>query len=371
MIRILYLTKTLQWHSINKVIFTLAEQLHAGMFAPHVCTLYDDEAKDSPLLTGGWPVHSLGVQSRFGNAALRKLIAYCRAHEIQLIHAHYPLLHFYGLAAARALRIPLLFTSHDDDNWSLRLNRIAPTLFMYCSLPFTRHVITVSKELQRHIKWQPQHKITTIYNGVDLSAYENVRECEVEALRQELTEGKHVPLIGAVTRLFQKKGVDVLIKATRMLKEAGQNLCTVIVGEGPLREEYMKLARAEGIEAQIKFLGFRNDVPRILAALEVFVLPSLWEGNSIALLEAMAAAKPIIATRAGGNPEAITEGETGWLVPPNNALALAEKIMAVLGNENRIKIGTNAREHWRANFSAAAMVEKYQALYLSCLDHTT
>ncbi len=370
MIRILYLTKTLQWHSINKVIFTLAHQLNDGMFEPHVCALSDEEAKDSPLRTCGLPVTTLGVQSRFSSAALHKLIAYCRAQKIQLLHAHYPLLHFYGLAAARALRIPLCFTSHDDDNWSLRLKRFAPTLFMYGSLPFTRHVITVSQELQRHIKWHPGHRVTTIYNGIDLSAYENVRACEVETLRQELSESKAVPLIGTVTRLFQKKGVDVLINAVRILKERGQTLCTVIVGDGPLHSEYEKLARTKGVEEQIKFLGYRNDVPLILAALDVFILPSLWEGNSIALLEAMAAAKPIVATRAGGNPEAITDNETGWLVPPNDPVALAEKISAVLGDENRAQIGMHARTHWRANFSVAAMVEKYQKLYLSCLnDH--
>ena len=367
MIRSLYLTKTLQWHSINKVIFTLAQQLQGGMFEPHVCALNDKAATDSPLRTSGLPVTALGVQSRFSSATIPKLIAHCRAQKIHIIHAHYPLLHFYGLVAARALRIPLLFTSHDDDNWSLRFKRFAPTLFMYGALPFTQHVVTVSKELQRHIKWQPQHKVTTIYNGVDLSAYENVLACEVAALQQELTEGKAVPIIGTVTRLFQKKGVDVLIKAVRILKARGQNLCAVIVGEGPLREEYMKLAESEGVEAQIKFLGFRDDVSRLLAALDIFVLPSLWEGNSIALLEAMAAAKPIIATRAGGNPEAITDNETGWLVPPTDPAALAEKILAVLADVNRAQIGMNAREHWRANFSVAAMVEKYQTLYLNCL----
>jgi glycosyltransferase involved in cell wall biosynthesis len=371
MTRILYLTKTLQWHSINKVIYTLATQLRGNMFEPHVCALFDDRAQDSPLRNNSaLPATSLGAHSRFSTATLRKLIAYCRAHDIRIIHAHYPLLHFYAVAAARVLRLPAVFTSHDDDNWSLRLSRFAPTLFMYGSLPFTRRVVAVSKELQGRIKWQPGHKISTIYNGVDLSAYENVRPCEADALRRELTEGRETPLIGTVTRLFQKKGVDVLIKAARMLKQRGENFRAIIAGEGPLREEYVKLAAAERVETQIKFLGYREDVPRLLAALDVFVLPSFWEGNSIALLEAMAAAKPIIATRVGGNPEAITEGETGWLVPPNDAAALAEKILAVLGNEHRARIGLNAREHWRANFSVAAMVEKYQALYLSCLGNS-
>lgn len=369
MMRVLYLTKTLQWHSINKVIFELAQHLAANGDEPHICALFEAPANDSPLRAQYRHVTTLRVRSPFDWRKARELTAYCRAHGIQLIHAHYPLAHFFGFAAARRLKIPLLFTSHDDDNWSLRPSRLLPSLFMYSTLPFTPCVVTVSHELQRHVKFKMTRRLVTIYNGVDLSAFESLPSHSEGEMRRMWTNGEALPVIGTVTRMFAKKGLDVLIAATRLVKERGQNLCTVIAGEGPLRADLQRLACEAGVAPQIKFLGYRKDIPEILRNLDLFVLPSLWEGHSIALLEAMAAAKAIIATNAGGNPEAIQEGVTGWLVPPNDPQSLADKILAVLAAPERGPIGCNARRFCRMNYSVETMTSNYQKLYRECMDN--
>ena len=122
------------------------------------------------------------------------------------------------------------------------------------------------------------------------------------------------------------------------------------------------------LEKQVRFLGFREDVLALLSLMDVFVLPSLSEGLSIALLEAMAAGKPIIATNVGGNPELVLDGETGFSVPPQDPEALAVKLRWVLADKCRARIlGENGRKRVQQKFSLQAMVGNYQELYENCL----
>jgi glycosyltransferase involved in cell wall biosynthesis len=175
--------------------------------------------------------------------------------------------------------------------------------------------------------------------------------------------------IGTVGRLSWEKDQQALLEAFGLLKKQVDNACLLIVGDGALRGDLERAAEDLGIANDVQFLGYRDDVPSIMAALDVFVLPSLEEGISLTLLEAMAASRPIVATDVGGNPEVVVDGETGILVPSEDVAALAGAIIKLYGDkELRGKMGAAGRKRVEEHFSLNAMVDAYMALYSSVLE---
>ena len=150
------------------------------------------------------------------------------------------------------------------------------------------------------------------------------------------------------------------------LRARRPDVCLVIVGDGPEREELESRARSDDLRGAVSFLGSRSDVPEILPAFDVFVLSSLpvVETQPVAVLESMAACLPVVATRVGGNPEAIIDGETGWLVAPRKPEELAMKIMDLLEDpEKAEKWGEAGRRRVEQNFSCEKMVAEFVKLY--------
>jgi glycosyltransferase involved in cell wall biosynthesis len=142
----------------------------------------------------------------------------------------------------------------------------------------------------------------------------------------------------------------------------------MFAGRGQLESELNGGVKGVGLDKRVHFLGLRQDIPRILALLDVFVLPSLSEGLSMAILEAMMAGKPVIATGVGGNPEIVLDGETGFLVPAKDSQALAASLIKLLKNpQMAIQFGENGRRRAERQFSLHTMVSAYQSLYDQCL----
>jgi glycosyltransferase involved in cell wall biosynthesis len=156
----------------------------------------------------------------------------------------------------------------------------------------------------------------------------------------------------------------VLVKAMPLLLARIPAAMLLIAGEGPLRPHLESLVASLGIGAHVRFLGLRRDVPRILAAGDVFALSSLWEGLPMVLLEAMAAGLPCVATRVGGVPEAIRDREEGLLVPPGDAEALAESLISCLEDRDlATRLTTRAKARVDRDFSARRMADEYASLY--------
>jgi glycosyltransferase involved in cell wall biosynthesis len=181
------------------------------------------------------------------------------------------------------------------------------------------------------------------------------------------------PVIGTVGRLEARKGTDVLLEAAAHLRKKGlPDLRVVVVGDGPLRDELPALARRLGIADQMHMLGDRSDVADVLAALDVFVLPSRTEGMSNALLEAMATALPVVATAVGGNPEVVAAETTGVLVPPDDSTAMAEAVMRLLAAPDvAARLGVAARAHVEERYGARAMVRRLETVYAAVADGAT
>ncbi|MHC4190259.1 MAG: glycosyltransferase [Planctomycetota bacterium] len=204
-----------------------------------------------------------------------------------------------------------------------------------------------------------EEKITVIYSAADRAPV-----TEKSDLQERLGLKRDYRILGTVASLVERKGHRYLFEATVKVKEEFPQIKLLVVGEGPLKKDLKKLAEKLSSENEIIFTGFRKDIPEILSILDVFVSASLKEGLGVSLLEAANYGLPIVATNAGGIPEVVEDGVTGFLVPPKDSEALAEKIIYLLSHPKEArKMGENGKERVRKNFSVEQMVNSYTKLY--------
>jgi sugar transferase (PEP-CTERM/EpsH1 system associated) len=229
--------------------------------------------------------------------------------------------------------------------------------------PFVTEFVTVSRDLARWLVEQvrvPARKVRTIYNGVDT---ERFAPGDRAAARQALGIPAEWAVAGTVGRLDPVKDQAGLIRAFSRSAQSSKSVL-VIAGGGPSRAELEGVTRELGLGDRVRLLGERADIPLVLRALDVFVLPSLGEGISNAILEAMATGLPVIATRVGGNVELVRDGATGCLLEPRNPQVLAEALAAYLGDPARAQAhGAAGRERAVSEFGLERMLAAYAALY--------
>jgi len=205
-------------------------------------------------------------------------------------------------------------------------------------------------------------RATVIPNGIDVSEWETPGDGT--AFRAELGIAEDAFVVGTLGRLHEQKGHAHLLEAAAIVARRLPDAVFLIAGYGPLREKLEAQSRALGVASRARFLGYRSDAARVLAALDVFVLPSLWEGMSNAVLEAMAAGKPVIATAVDGNVEQVSDGDTGLLVPPADAGALANAILRLADDHVlAASMGRRGRERVAREFSLERMIAAHVELY--------
>lgn len=235
--------------------------------------------------------------------------------------------------------------------------------------PFVSHHIALSQDLARYlsstVKVSPAC-LSQIYNGVDTDKFTPSRTGRGAILGCPFDHRHWV--VGTVGRMQEVKDQPMLARAfVRALEIApglGNSLRLVMIGDGPLRTQVMDILGSRGMLDLCWMPGARDDVADILRGLDCFVLPSLSEGISNVVLEAMASGLPVVATAVGGNPELVRHGESGCLVPPADPHALAETLVALAGDPRRARaLGDAGRADVEARFSMRAMVSSYQALY--------
>lgn len=289
-------------------------------------------------------------------AEIRKLLV---KHNVDLLHAHGYKSDFYAYLAAWPKRVALLATSH---NWPSKLL----TMRAYAALDrlvlrrFDKVIVVsgvVSDTLRR---WGvAPDKISTIFNGVDIERFNGARP----TLRSEIAPEDH-SLVGFVGRLVPDKGGEFLLRAAAHVLAIHPKTTFVLVGEGPSRKEWETRATQLGIGHHVVFAGVRDDMPGVYASLDMVVLPSLIESMPMCLLEAMAAGKPVIATRVGAVPRLIIPEHTGLLVDPADVNGLATAIVRLLADpELARRLGENGRSNAAQHFSARAMAENYISVY--------
>ena len=243
--------------------------------------------------------------------------------------------------------------------------------------PFVHHYVALSKDLEQYLEQKihvPPSRIRQQYNGVDTDLFHPVRERR-DSLPVTGFAGEDTFVIGTVGRMQAVKDQVTLARAFVLMLErapaARERLRLVMVGEGPLRQEVSTILAEAGAKHLAWLAGDRDDVAQIMRGLDLFVLPSLAEGISNTILEAMASGLPVLATAVGGNGELVEEGRTGRLVPRADPDAMATAMLSYFSDdEERGRHGREARRSVEARFSISAMVNGYLSLYKSVLEST-
>ncbi|MEI6128187.1 MAG: glycosyltransferase family 4 protein, partial [Pseudomonadota bacterium] len=258
-------------------------------------------------------------------------------------------------------------TRHNDD--SFRKNPIIKA-FTSCLNKKISKVITISQWIGHFVtkvERVPIEKVTPIYYGLD-----EIKPLHPDqSLRVEFGFSSREIVLGMIARLVEQKGHYYLIEAFSKAFEENPNLRLLIVGDGELKAALQNQVHKKKLDRVIRFTGYRNDITDVLSALDIFVHPSLWEGFGLAILEAMAMGKPVIATSISAIPELVENEVTGLLVPPKEIQSLAQAIAKLsLDASMRKAFGQNAQERWKRLFSTDSMVEKTENLYSELLQHS-
>jgi glycosyltransferase involved in cell wall biosynthesis len=246
-------------------------------------------------------------------------------------------------------------------------------LYVFCDRiteQFVNKFVVVSENLRESLIRDhgiAPERITKIYNGIELDRYRPFLECQ-GSFRTECLVGKDDFLVGSVGRLVYEKGYEFLLKATPLILASCPRAKIVIVGDGPLKSKLRNLTRELGIVESCLFVGFREDIANILSSLDVFVLPSIMEGLPIVILEAMAMAKPIVASDIDGSREQVENGRTGILIPPREPQALAEGINQLLKDRFQAQgFGMEARKQVEEMFDIRRQVALHEEVYKGLL----
>lgn len=371
--RVAHIIKVVRAAGAERHLLTLLSGLRGQDIDAHLILLvepandmqsYVDEAQALAI-----PVERILIQRHFDPALLGRLRSRLRALQPDVVHTH--LLHadLYGIPAARWAGVPIVVSSRHNDNHFRRrfpIKQVNQLLWRMADAG-----IGISDAIARfsiEVEGAPVEKIHRIYYGLQ-AAKPLDRGSAQAALTAEIGLPNDSVLIGMVCRLIEQKGVSDGLRAFARAAQQYPNAYLLIAGEGPLRMALESEAAALGIKNRVHFLGWRSNIPALMAALDIFLMPSLWEGFGLVLLEAMAQAVPVIATRVSAIPEIVINDETGLLVPARDVDALASALENLLADKPlRQYRGLQGQDRQETEFSAMRMVAETAALYFTLLD---
>lgn len=339
-------------------------------FDPVVYSLKSGGEVALELGAAGVPVRFVPLEGRLVSLgtvrAVRRVATELRADGVRIVHGYQWRPALVGALAARLAGVPVVLASKRSLSGDSRTERRAWRL-----LGRLVDGITVNADALRveAIAQGVRSQWVVVRNGIDLERFGS-DATPPAAARGALGLDEATPLVGAVGRLEARKGHDDLLRAVARLGARGAAALpqVALVGDGPERDALDALAHALGIGHVVRFAGTVTDVRPWLAAMDAFVLPSREEGSSNAALEAMACARPVIATGVGGTGELIEDGRTGLIVPPRDPVALARALATVLdAPEHAAQLGAAARRVVEERYAVGRMVQEIEALWKGCL----
>jgi glycosyltransferase involved in cell wall biosynthesis len=320
--------------------------------------LADKDDLVAAFQAAGVQVRCLGAD----RAWVRRLRALVLSRGIEIVHAHSP----YPAAAARVAlagtNVRQVYTEHAQWQSYRRATYWANAL----TFPANDHVFAVSDSVRATIRYPPplqRRRLPPIETAYPGAAPATAPQPDGRGLRDELGIPENAPVVGTVANFTHDKGHGQLLHAAERVRRSIPDVRFVLVGDGPLEAEARRLAGALRLGETVVFVGYRADASRLASIFDVFTLPSVREGLSVALVEAMALGKPVVVTEGGGPAEAVGHGDHGRVVPIGDAEALAAQIAELLGDKAlRDRLGTAARRRAR-DFDAAASVDRTEAVY--------
>lgn len=353
----------------ERMLIALLKAIPRDAYDLSVVTLKSKGVYAWELEEAGIPVHSLGKARKVDPTAFVRLVTFLRRERPDLLNTHLWTADLWGRLAAILCGVRrIVVTEHNVDVWKSRARRfIDRALFA-----FTDAAICVGDEVQEFYVREvgvPAEKTVVIPNAIDLSRFAG--PSRPGTVRTACGLGAEEFLFACAARLHPQKAHPVLFEAVRLLRKQGAPPFRVLlVGDGPQRAALEELAGRLGLLSEVVFLGARTDVPQILADADAFALSSDYEGTSIAILEAMAASLPIVATDVGANRSVVGDGVAGLIVPPGDPAALAAAMMRLLTDPEAARaMGRRGREVVRARHSiesaTRATLELFDRLLLT------
>lgn len=371
MINILHLHSSSGFYGAESVVINLGKALDRVGYHPIIGSIEVDELTLSAFareaIEKKLDIEILVSRAKFSPIAIFKIAKLVREREIRVIHSHYNKATVLGYFASRITGIPLIETNHLFPPMPLSDKKLQ--LYAKIGAFFLRYAektVAVSNEIKGRLERRgvPGEKISVIKNGIDVEECEAAYLSKRTATRRELGIKEGDLIIGGVGRLTEQKGFEYLLEAAKEVLKTRGNIIFVIVGDGEKREELIRYTHELGIEKEFMFLGFRKDILSVLAAMDIFVMPSIHEGLPMAMLEAMAIKVPVIVTAVGEIPEVIVDGANGILIKPRDVEALASKIAYLIDNDAiRNQIKENAFQVVKRNHSKEAMSRSYALVY--------
>ncbi len=364
--RILHLISSVGLFGAERVAIELSKSLkktyHCEPILGVIRNVYNpheeisEEAKRNDIL---YTVFSCRSQLDFKLVfSIREFI---KKNRVDIIHCHGYKSNFYGLLASKG-QVPSVTTNHNwlTAHWKLKTYCFLDSLW----IRFFDRIVAVSNEVKKDmLRYKiPEEKIRVIDNGIALERFAKL--VETKNMKNRLGFDEKIRIIGTIGSLVIEKGHIYLLEAARQILDVVKDLKFLMIGDGPLRKPLEEKSEELGIKKHVIFMGQRKDIPELLMAMDIFVLPSIKEGLPVALLEAMAAKRPVIATRVGAIPKVIENKDIGILVEPKDINELRDAIMNLINDPGRRNL--LAREGFSRvcmDFSSDEMGKHYLKLY--------
>lgn len=349
-------------------VLTLVKELDKSLFEPVVLSFTPGPMVDE-LEKLGIKTHVIYTEKGFDRSIIKKVRQLLIDEKIELVHNHGTRATSNLWWACKGLNIPMMYTVHgwsfhDDQSFVVKNARILSEWLLTSQVKKTISVSHSNQKTgQKHI---PGFKSEVIRNGIDLNKF-NYKAIQ-STIRKEYNIPENNVLIGYIVRMDIQKDPITMVKAFKKVYDQRKDVTLLMIGEGPLRQETENLVKELGIGDRLLLDNFRQDVPNVLAGIDIYCLPSLWEGLPIGMLEAMAMHKCIVATRVDGSKEILKDMENGLLIEPQQPDMLAEALLKVIDDEKlRETTAANAFQTIQDEFTAVAMTRKVEDLYYKIL----
>lgn len=358
-LRVMFVITSMPVGGAETLLVNLIRRLDRARFAPELCCL-KELGPLGEVLAQETPAHAHFLTSKWDVRVLPRLVRLLKRRKIDaVVTVGAGDKMFWGRLAGRLAGTPVILSAIHSTGWPDGIGRLNRRL-----TPITDAYIGVAAEHGKHlveVEGFPVEKVKVIPNGIDTDRFAPLPDSHL--LRKRLDIAPSAPVVGIVAALRPEKNHALFLQAAKRVRTKLPQAQFVIVGDGPERPALEALSRELGLAEAVQFLGTREDIAEVVATFDVFSLTSHNEASPVSILEAMAMAKPVVATRVGSIAESVADGRTGFLTPPGEVEPLAARWLELLHNPLQAKaMGAAGREAVVARGSLRSMVAGYEEL---------
>lgn len=373
--KILFLQTKLIIDGPGIVVRNIINHLDRSMFEPMVGCMYHGGELEEWYRSAGIKTVNFRMKGPLNGwldlLAVKRIREFIKKEHIDIVHTNLIRADIYGRIAAYICGIPVITTVHNTEEhhtskWMFEsaIRHIDRKTIALCDT-----VVTVSEAVKRllcDLYKLPSSRVVVIHNGIADRNPDDIASIDRKSFGISVDD----LIVCMVARLHRQKGIPELVKAIDIVNKKGFKVAGIVVGDGPLKEDILELISE--LDARVFLLGFQKDVFPFIKISDIFVLPSLWEGFGLSVIEAMSLSKPVIASRVGGIPEIVEDGITGILCPPGDAEKIADAIITLIKKPDlRKRMGNSGKERVERFFTSEVMSRSYQEIYSKVSSNNT